>query len=436
MRDQFPTQTLSTRIRAKLASLIWRLLTSYGRIKYRYLLPVYRLFGLLPGQRKAGGTSKPGVTMRGAKALVSVLERPFHFTQLSAVAARVRNSKGAVIFLPSVGWEIVNTQRTHHLAREFVRQGYVAVFDSSNSYDDVNGFKEVEPNLFLFRGPDNVLPEIVDPILWTLPYNFDRRDAYVNVTRTVYDWIDEFEVFNFERTFLGKNHKRALEEATLVVSVARRLHERASQTRPDALYLPNGVEYERFADDSVPLPVDSDIDRLRRNERPIAGYYGAMSEWFDYDLLDAVAESRPDWSFLLIGPMYDDSLRKRGRSMLKRTNLRWLGPREYEELPGYLRLFDVAMIPFLINDITQATSPLKLYEYFAGAKPVIATPMTECQAFPEVLIARDSEEFSRALDTAKARAADDAFRDRLRQLGRENSWSARVKSVVEHLRDK
>ena len=122
--------------------------------------------------------------------------------------------------------------------------------------------------------------------------------------------------------------------------------------------------------------------------------------------------------------------------MLKRTNLRWLGPREYEELPGYLRLFDVAMIPFLINDITQATSPLKLYEYFAGAKPVIATPMTECQAFPEVLIARDSEEFSRALDTAKVRAADNAFRERLGQLGRENSWTARVKSVVEHLRDK
>ncbi|HJZ68207.1 MAG TPA: hypothetical protein VKF81_08810, partial [Blastocatellia bacterium] len=122
-----------------MASLIWHLFTRYGRIKYRYLLPVYRLFHLLPGQRKARGTSKPSVTMRGATALVSVLERPFQFEQLSAVIARVRNSKGAVIFLPSVGWEIANTQRTHHLAREFARQGYVAVFDSSNSYDEVNG---------------------------------------------------------------------------------------------------------------------------------------------------------------------------------------------------------------------------------------------------------------------------------------------------------
>ena len=122
--------------------------------------------------------------------------------------------------------------------------------------------------------------------------------------------------------------------------------------------------------------------------------------------------------------------------MLKRANVRWIGPREYAELPGYLRLFDIAMIPFAINDITMATSPLKLYEYFAGAKPVIATPMTECHAFPEVLIARNPDEFSRALDTAKARTADNLFLARLRQLGRENSWTARVKSVVEHLRDK
>lgn len=436
MREEFPSQTLSTRLRAKLGSLIWRLLTRYGRIKYRYLLPLYRLFGLLPNQRKARGTSEPSVTVRGARALVDVLGPPFRFEQLSAVIARVRNSKGAVIFLPSVGWEIVNAQRTHHLAREFARQGYVAVFDSSNSYDDVNGFKEIEPNLFLFRGPDNVLPEIADPILWTLTYNFDKRDAYATATRTVYDWIDEFEVFNFERSFLERNHKRALEEATLVVSVARRLHERVSQLRPDALYLPNGVEYERFADDTVPLPVDSDIDRLRRNERPIAGYYGAMSEWLDYDLLDAVAELRSDWSFLLIGPMYDNSLRERGRSVLSRPNVLWIAQREYRELPAYLRLFDVAMIPFVINDITLATSPLKLYEYFAGAKPVIATPMTECQAYPEVLIARNPIEFSRALDVAKARAADKAFRKRLRQLGRENSWNARVKSVVEHLQDR
>lgn len=355
---------------------------------------------------------------------------------------RLQTSKGAVIFLPSVGWNVVNTQRTHHLAREFARQGYVSIFDGSNSSDEVSGFKEVEPNFFLFRGSDNVLPEIADPILWTLTYNFDRRDAYGISARTIYDWIDDFEVFPFDHAFLEKNHERALREATLVVSVARRLHNQATAVRPDALYLPNGVEYEHFAGQSTLPERDEtdDIDGSWRNYalggKPIAGYYGAIAEWFDYELMEAVARLRPDWNFLLIGPMHDSSLRERGQRMLKCPNIRWIGQREYGQLPGYLRLFDIAMIPFVINNITLVTSPLKLYEYFAGGKPVVATPMPECQAFSEVHIGRTAPEFSRALDLAKAEGQTPEFQERSRKLGRENSWTSRVKLVLEHLESK
>jgi glycosyltransferase involved in cell wall biosynthesis len=429
-------QGLSKQLGARFTSLIWRVLTRYGRVKYRYLLPVYRLFGMLPSQRKADGTLKPSRTVRGAQALVRMLNRPLYPDQLAAVRARLEKSKGAVIFLPSVGWDIVNTQRTHHLAREFALQGYVAIFDSNNSYDDVSGFKEVEPNLFLFRGSDDVLPELADPIVWAFTYNFDRRDAYPATARTVYDWIDDFDVFHFDRAFLERNHERALKEATVIASVARRLHDRASAIRPDALYLPNGVEYDHFANESIRVPDDSDIEPAWRSRKPLAGYYGAMAEWFDYDLLTEVARLRSDWNFLLIGPMYDNSLREQGRLMLKCPNVRWIGQRDYQELPGYLRMFDAAMIPFAINNITLATSPLKLFEYFAGGKPVITTPMPECEAFSEVHIARTAEEFSRALDIARAQGQDRQFRERMRTLGSENSWTSRVHSILEHLRKK
>lgn len=424
--------TLTKKSGAKLTSLLWWALTRYGRIKHRYLLPVYRLFGLLPKQRRADGTLQPSWTLRGAQALVRTWNHTFYLDQLKAVMERSRTSKGAVIFLPSVGWNVVNTQRTHHLAREFARQGYVSIFDGSNSSDEVSGFKEVEPNFFLFRGSDNVLPEIADPILWTLTYNFDRRDAYATSARTIYDWIDDFEVFPFDHTFLERNHERALREATLVVSVARRLHHQATAVRPDAIYLPNGVEYEHFAGQPT-LPDTDDIDVSWRSGKPIAGYYGTIAEWFDYELLDSVARLRPDWNFLLIGPMHDSSLRERGQLMLKCPNIRWIGQREYGQLPGYLRLFDVAMIPFVINNITLATSPLKLYEYFAGGKPVVATPMPECQAFSEVHIVRNAEEFSRALDLARAQGQTPEFPERLRKLGRENSWTSRVNLVLENL---
>ncbi len=425
-------QGLSSQLGAKISSLMWRSLTAYGRIKYRYLLPVYRLFGLLPSQRKADSTANHSRTLRGAQALVRALNPSISF-ELGGVIERIEKSKGAVIFLPSIGWDIVNSQRPHHLAREFARQGHVAIFDSSNSYDDVSGFKEIEPDLFLFRGSEDVLTQIAAPILWTFTYNFDRRDPYQASARTVYDWIDDFDVFHFDRTFLERNHHRALKEATLVVSVARGLHDRASAVRPDALYLPNGVEYDHFADQSIPLPDDSDIDPTWRKGKPLAGYYGAMAEWFDYELLTAVARSRSDWNFLLIGPMYDNSLRERGRSLLKCPNVRWVGQRAYKRLPSYLSLFDVAMIPFVINNITIATSPLKLFEYFAGGKPVVTTPMPECEAFAEVAIAGNVREFSLALDIARAKGRYPQFREDMRRLGRENSWASRVRSVLERL---
>jgi GT2 family glycosyltransferase len=348
--------------------------------------------------------------------------------ELQAVLDRSHATKGTVVFLPSVGWGIHLFQRPHHLARAFARAGWLAIFDCSNAQDKVDGFKEIEPNLFLYRGPAGVLKWIPSPLLWSFPYNYGEARGFTEDARVVYDWIDDLSVFPYDRAMLEENHARALSEATVVAAVARRLHAEALSRRGDALYVPNGVEYERFAAKASPAIGDRDVAPLLAAGRPIAGYYGALAEWFDYELLDEAARARPDWSFLLIGPMYDQSLQ--GKPMVKRENVRWIGPRDYALLPGYLALFDVATIPFRINAITTATSPLKLYEYFAGAKPVVTTPMPECAAYPEVVIASDARAFAAALDPARARGRDPAFRERLRALGRENSWDARVAAVL------
>ncbi len=380
--------------------------------------------------------STPPLALRGAQKLARLINGSsdtLYRDQLQFVIERASAQRGAVIFLPSTGWEIANLQRSHHLAREFARLGFVSIFDSTNAYDDVDGFREIEPDLFLFRGPGKLLAEIPSPLLWTLTYNFDQRSVYPDTAKVVYDWIDDFEVFHYDRDFLQRNHEQALNRATVIACVARSLHEQAALSRRDALYLPNAVEYQRFADDSAAIPDDPDIESLRREAKPIACYYGAMAEWFDYEMIESVAREREDWNFLFIGPAYDNSLRERGRAMLKRKNVRWIGPRPYTELPGYLRLVDVAMIPFLINDITRATSPLKLYEFFAAAKPVVTTPISECLAFEDVMTAEGAKDFSRSLDIARANAEDAHFRERMRKLAEENSWTARVQMVIERL---
>lgn len=356
--------------------------------------------------------------------------------QLEEIHRRVRQSKGAIIFLPSQSWKTHLFQRPHHLARRFAGLGYISIFHTTYLRDELIGFKEVEPNLFLFYGPDSLLHKIPDPILWAFTYNYHRRLDYPANTQVIYDVIDEVELFPHDRELLERNHSQALDEALIVASVSHRLHEQINRSRPDALYLPNAVEYTHFASHTDDVLDDPDIAALLAEKKPIAGYYGALAEWFDYELLSAVAESRPDWNFLIIGPVYDDSFHERADHLLAHKNVHWIGSRPYEALPGYLQLFDVAMIPFVINNITLSTSPLKLYEYFAGGKPVITTPMPECERTPHVHIARDAEEFARSLDPVREQGLEEPFRERLRALARENSWSARVHTVVELLEEK
>jgi len=349
------------------------------------------------------------------------------------IIERSRESRGTIIMLPSIGWNVTLFQRPHHLSRAFAELGYLVVFDCSNASDNVEGFKEIGHNFFLFRGDDRSLREIPNPILWSLPYNVDLKDNYPISARTVYDWIDDLEVFPFDRKSLNADHNRGLVESFLVTSVARRLHDAALTVRPDAIYLPNGVDEEHFlASEALPED-DPEMAEFLTRKKPLIGYYGALAEWFDYGLVERVAAMRPDWNFLLIGPDYDDSMRERGQDLLALPNVSWIGPRSYDTLPAYLNLFDVGMIPFVINEITLATSPLKLYEYFAGGKPVITTRMPECEAHSIVQIVNDAEEFAQALDVALERGKDPGYRARARQLGVDNSWRSRARTVAEIL---
>lgn len=350
------------------------------------------------------------------------------------VIARVHSSKGAVIFLPSIPWSTVLFQRPHHLARLFAREGYLVIYDCNYpgpGRDDVQGFREIEPNLFLFRGPQHLLRKLPRATLWSFTYNYQQTNWYPANYATVYDWIDALELFYHHGSqSVHRNHELALREAAVIATVTRTLQAEAIQTRSDTLYLPNAVDYDHFAADTE-VPDDPAILHLRQQGKPIAGYYGAMASWFDYELLTATARRRPDWNFLLIGPQYDQN--PDAKPPIGVPNITWIGPRDYQALPGYLKLFDVAMIPFQVNEITKATSPLKLYEFFAGGKPVISSPMPECQAYPEVHTVTSVEQFSTALDAALKESRDAAYCKHLRGIGRLNSWACRVQTVAQAL---
>jgi glycosyltransferase involved in cell wall biosynthesis len=227
-----------------------------------------------------------------------------------------------------------------------------------------------------------------------------------------------------------QGHRHLVKTADLCVATATKLFEEMKAQRPDALLCPNGADYPFFssARDRSCLPAPSDLRQLVETGRPIVGYHGALARWFDYELLWRVSRARPQWQFVLIGPDYDSSLLPSGVTAL--PNVYWLGSRAYSTLNAYLAYFDVAMIPFKLNQITASTSPIKLFEYMAAGKPVVSTALPECARYPVVLVAKGQEAFVAQLGQALHLRDDPGYLRLLDRTARENSWERRAKQVI------
>ena len=187
----------------------------------------------------------------------------------------------------------------------------------------------------------------------------------------VYDVMDDLASFRFAPERLVAQERGLMERADLVFAGGPSLHEARRSRRPDVHLFPSGVDREHFAaalDPHLPVP-----EPMRALGRPLIGYFGVIDERIDFDLLAAVAGSRPDWSVVMIGPL----LKVHEDRLPRLPNLHFLGKREYAELPSHLKAFDVAMMPFAINEATRSISPTKTLEYLAAHRPVVSTPIRD-----------------------------------------------------------
>jgi GT2 family glycosyltransferase len=350
-------------------------------------------------------------------------EPPAPRGDLRALPEALKRVESPVVFLPTIAWNTPLMQRPHHLARAIARDGHPVVFEcgdhSGNGFD---GFLEIEANLYLHRGPRGALDALRRPILWSVAYNVPDRRAWPEA-RLVYDAIDHLGVFPQSRRVLRRLQKDALARAELVFAVSRGLLREIAADRPDAIYLPNGVDAAAFARARGTAPDPS--------RRPRATYVGALARWFDFALLSAVARANPEWEFVLYGETLDGAW---GRSpAAELPNVVFRGARPNTEIPRLLAETDIGIIPFRVSGETAYVSPIKLYEYFAAGKPAVSSPMPEARAFSETWIADSVDEWSAALSAALSASRDAAFVARLRKLGRENDWAIRGREALTHL---
>ena len=186
-------------------------------------------------------------------------------------------------------------------------------------------------------------------------------------------------------------------------------------------HIPNGVDVQHFSSSYGPRPPD-----IGSVPRPIAIYVGAMDVWFDFEIVDALADALPDVSFVLIGP--DELARRRLRN---RRNVHLLGTRPYRDIPAYLHHADVGLIPFDVRghaELVAGIHPLKLYEYFAAGLPVVATEWTELVAMKSpAILCRTIDEHVKGVRQALDNGTDV---DRLRAYANTADWKERLATLL------
>jgi glycosyltransferase involved in cell wall biosynthesis len=229
-------------------------------------------------------------------------------------------------------------------------------------------------------GFDDVAAEVYATDLPALLGEGDSRDVWLYTplalelgrslqpSLLVYDVMDDLASFRGAPRELKLRHVQALKAADVVFTGGRSLHRSVSQHRVEGAHLfPSGVEPEHYA------PA---VRRRRPKARPVAGYVGVIDERLDLDLLADLAAALPDWDIQVVGPVAKiDSA-----ALPQAANLSYLGPRPYEALPEVMAGFDVALMPFALNEATRSISPTKTLEYLAAGLPVVSTRVPDVVA--------------------------------------------------------
>jgi glycosyltransferase involved in cell wall biosynthesis len=412
------------------------------------------------GQRIRSGSSLRS-TLRavipfGVRRPLLNLLRPRHETELSAAHCEFGESgRYDIICYPIIDWNYL-FQRPQQLMRQFalnrrrvfylhttfhqsdriayVRQpsdrinivrlpgprGINSLYESEMTAAEIEKALDGLDQLRYYAGIETAVSVVQLPS-WT---KLARRARQEWDWRIVYDCMDEHSGFAGAPAHLVSLEAELFECSDLVVASSRTLYEKAASKRPGVMMLPNAADFAHFSENRIGDP-------LSRINRPIVGYYGAISDWFDLEMVRQAAGARPKWQFVLVGDAFATDLDAIGRT----PNIHLIAARPYSELPAFLHSFDVAIIPFKRTPLTDATNPVKLYEYLSAGKPVVATRLPELESHREYLyLAESAGDFVNQIEAALAEPPDK--KTARITFARANTWAERFATLDDAIRRK
>lgn len=381
-----------------------------------------------------------------------------------------------VVCISVMDWDHPFQSSRHHLMRELAKRNRLLFVDASANPVDAwrqrheprfrrkldawrgqANPRRVEPNLWVWTPPP-VLPmgqlrprlafeaayrlnhwalrhglrrvarqlDMREPLLW-ISFDVLMSEGAIGALDerlVIYHCTDEITALPGISPHAGRIERRLLAKADLTFTSSPALQAGKAPQTSRCQMVPNGVDFSLFnqaVDPETPIPED-----VARLPRPIVGFFGNLEERFDVELWGWLARARPNWSFVAVGPIAPS--RQAEISALRLPNCHFLGLRPRAAMPGYLKAFDVATIPFVHSEQTRHIYPLKVNEYLAAGKPVIMTdfaPLADLEGM--AVAAGDRQAFLAALDQALVPSVR-ATAERI-QRAQEHRWEARCQQM-------
>ena len=355
--------------------------------------------------------------------LSSVRFREDLWQRAQQVAVQLQSMGKKVIFVNNnsltakTGWNIAENGIQSSTLYKYILQSKIdtgiTVVNRIDNVEDVYGNKQNVRKDFISYVV-NFFKEGKTRIICYLPEYADVIQGLNQEIDVYYDCVDEMTGFYRNRKVV-LDEKMLLKKSKGVFVTSKTLFVRKTKLNEQCILVPNAVNIEEYKGEK------EKPQELQNMKGPIVGYVGAIANWFDQELIMEVARLNPDMNFVLVGTVYTDV-----EKMREVSNIHFLGRKEYDEVPNYMKNFDVGIIPFKMEDLIVNTNPIKYFEHLASGIETVTTPLPELIGESYVHLAENPEMFSDKIKNVIRNRKEVEMEDKLKG----NTWRDRVIEMV------